>query len=159
MMKTFSLKAADIKKNWVVIDAENVILGRLAAYVAGQLRGKHKPVFTPHMDCGDHVIIINAEKIALSGGKAANKIYYRHTGYPGGIKSRRAGEMLAGQYPERVLMSAVKRMMPKNTLSAKQLKHLHIYAGQTHPHEAQQPIKIDFAARNKRNRLAADHAN
>lgn len=152
-MKTYSAKLADIENNWLLIDAEDVILGRLSSDVAKILRGKHKPTYTPHMDCGDHVVIINADKVKLSGKKRTQKTYYWHTGYPGGLKERTADKILDGRFPERVLQKAVERMMPKDSpLARKQMKKLHVYAGSEHPHEAQKPKVLDFAARNPKNK-------
>lgn len=152
-MKTYSAKPADIENKWWVIDAEDVILGRLSSDVAKILRGKHKPTYTPHMDCGDHVIILNAEKVKLTGKKRENKKYYWHTGHAGGIKERTAEKILDGRFPERVLEKAVERMMPKESpLARKQMKKLHIYAGAAHPHEAQKPDVLDYAARNPKNK-------
>ncbi len=150
-MKTYSAKPSEIVKKWILIDAEGVVLGRLASYVASILRGKHKPMYTPHMDCGDNVIIINAEKIRLTGRKMANKIYYRHTGHPGGIKERTAAQILEGKYPERVFEKAVQRMIPRGPLGREQLRNLKVYAGSDHPHEAQQPEVFDFASQNVKN--------
>ncbi|MEE8370713.1 MAG: 50S ribosomal protein L13 [Sphingomonadales bacterium] len=151
-MKTYSAKPDEIEKKWLLIDAEGVVLGRLAARVATILRGKHKPSYTPHMDCGDNVIIINAEKIKLTGKKLSDKIYYRHTGYPGGIKSRTAGQILEGKFPERVVSKAVQRMIPKGPLGREQLRNLRVYAGAEHPHEAQSPEVYDFASENPKNK-------
>jgi len=151
LMKTFSAKPADIEKNWVLIDAENMVVGRLAAIIATRLRGKHLPTFTPHMDCGDNVIVINAEKVRFTGNKTKDKVYYRHTGYPGGIKETTPQKVLEGRYPERVLELAVKRMMPGGPLTRKQLGNLRIYAGTDHPHEAQSPVALDVAAMNGKN--------
>lgn len=151
-MKTYSAKPDEIEKKWLLIDAEGVVLGRLAARVATILRGKHKPIYTPHMDCGDNVIIINAEKIKLTGKKLSDKIYYRHTGYPGGIKSRTAGQILEGKFPERVVAKAVQRMIPRGPLGRQQLRNLRVYAGAEHPHEAQSPEVYDFAAENPKNK-------
>ncbi|MBV7409874.1 50S ribosomal protein L13 [Maritimibacter sp. DP1N21-5] len=150
-MKTFSATPADIEKKWVVIDAEGVVLGRLASIVAMRLRGKHKPSFTPHMDCGDNVIVINADKIQLTGKKRTDKRFYWHTGFPGGIKNRTTGEILEGKYPERVLTLAVKRMLPGNRLSRQIMTNLRVYAGAEHPHEAQSPEVIDVKSMNKKN--------
>jgi large subunit ribosomal protein L13 len=150
-MKTFSAKPADIDKKWVVIDAEGVVLGRLAALVATRLRGKHKPSFTPHMDMGDNVIVINADKVQLTGKKRSDKVYYWHTGYPGGIKSRTAEQILDGRFPERVVQKAVQRMMPGGPLSRKQLGNLRVYTGTEHPHSAQQPESIDVKSLNRKN--------
>lgn len=154
-MATYSAKPSEIEKKWHLIDADGLVLGRLAAIVANLLRGKHKTMYTPHMDCGDNVIIINAEKVGLTGKKRTDKIYYRHTGYPGGIKSRTAGEILDGKFPERVLEKAIKRMIPSGPLGRAQMRNLRIYAGAEHPHEAQQPEFMDVGAlnpKNKRNR-------
>lgn len=154
-MKTYSAKLSDIDKKWVLIDAEGVVLGRLAAQVATILRGKHKPSYTPHMDCGDNVIVINAGKVQLTGKKKSDKIYYRHTGYPGGIKQRTAGDILDGKHPERLVEKAVERMITRNRLGRQQLKNLRVYAGAEHPHEAQQPETLDLAARNPKNKRSA----
>ncbi|MDX1924036.1 MAG: 50S ribosomal protein L13 [Rickettsiaceae bacterium] len=154
-MKTFSAKPADIKKEWLVIDATSLVLGRLASEISMILRGKHKPSYTPHLDCGDNVIVINADKIALTGNKLARKdgkIYYRHTGFPGGIKETTAGKMLEGKYPERVLDLAVSRMITRGPLGRKQLGNLYIYSGSEHPHAAQTPTPYDFAAKNTKNK-------
>ena len=153
-MKTFTATPADIEKKWIIIDAEGVVLGRLASIVAMRLRGKHKPSFTPHMDCGDNVIIINAEKVQITGKKRQEN-YYWHTGYPGGIKSRTKEEILEGDHPDRVLMRAVKRMLPGNRLSRKQMTNLRIYAGSEHPHEAQAPEVLDVKSMNSKNTRVA----
>jgi large subunit ribosomal protein L13 len=154
-MKTFSAKPSDIDKKWLVIDADGLVLGRLASQVAMILRGKHKPSFTPHMDCGDNVIVVNAAKVQITGNKAAAKTYYWHTGYPGGIKSRTAGQILEGPHPERVVEKAVQRMVPKGPLGRQQFKNLRVYAGAEHPHESQQPEVLDLAARNPKNKRSA----
>ena len=138
-MRTFSPKAADIQRQWHVIDASDVVLGRLASHVAVLLRGKHKPIFAPHMDTGDFVIVINASKVALTGNKLADKRAYRHSGYPGGMRSNTYAELLA-KHPERLVESAVKGMLPKNTLGRATLRKLKVYAGPDHPHQAQQPV-------------------
>ncbi|ADO42817.1 50S ribosomal protein L13 [Ketogulonicigenium vulgare] len=153
-MKTFTATPADIEKKWVVIDAEGVVLGRLASIIAMRLRGKHKPSFTPHMDMGDNVIVINAEKVQVTGDKREKPNYW-HTGHPGGIKSRTTGEILEGKYPERVIMQAVKRMLPGNRLSRVQLTHLRVFAGTAHTHEAQNPEVLDVASWNKKNTRTA----
>ncbi|MBM1218792.1 50S ribosomal protein L13 [Ponticoccus sp. SC2-23] len=153
-MKTFTATPADIEKKWVVIDAEGVVLGRLASIIAMRLRGKHKPSFTPHMDMGDNVIVINAEKVQLTG-KKRDKPNYWHTGYPGGIKSRTTGQILEGNHPERVIMQAVKRMLPGNRLSRKQMTHLRVFAGAEHGMEAQQPEVLDVKSMNKKNTRTA----
>ncbi|MCW2309936.1 50S ribosomal protein L13 [Rhodobium gokarnense] len=154
-MKTYSAKASEIEKKWILIDAEGAVVGRLAAFVANRLRGKHKATFTPHMDCGDNVIIVNADKVVFTGRKYTDKVYYWHTGYPGGIKDRTAREILEGRFPERVVEAAIKRMMPGGPLSRTQLKNLRIYAGAEHPHEAQQPEAVDLASFNAKNKRSA----
>ena len=151
-MKTYSAKPSDIERAWCVIDADGLVLGRLAAVIASRLRGKHKPLFTPHIDCGDNIIVINAEKVRLTGRKRANKIYYWHTGYPGGIKSRTAERILDGKHPERVLIKAVERMISRNPLGRAQMRKLHVYKGGAHPHEAQKPEVLDVAAMNPKNK-------
>ena len=153
-MKTYSATPADIEKKWIMIDAEGVVLGRLASIVAMRLRGKHKASFTPHMDCGDNVVIINAEKVQITGKKRQEN-YYWHTGYPGGIKSRTKEEILEGDHPERLLMRAIKRMLPGNRLSRKQMTNLRIYAGSEHPHEAQAPEVLDVKSMNSKNTRVA----
>jgi large subunit ribosomal protein L13 len=150
-MKTFSAKPTDITNNWWVIDAEHVVLGRLAAEVATLLRGKHKPYFTPSINCGDHVIVINADKIQIKGKKMTDKVYYRHTGHPGGIKETTPQKILAGRFPSRVVEKAVERMLPHGTLGREQFKMLRVYAGTEHPHAAQQPKTLDFAKKNVKN--------
>ncbi|MFQ6548052.1 50S ribosomal protein L13 [Aestuariibius sp. 2305UL40-4] len=153
-MKTYTATPAEIDKKWILIDAEGIVLGRLASIVAGRLRGKHKPTFTPHMDMGDNVIVINADKIQLTGNKR-DKPNYWHTGYPGGIKSRTTGQILEGEHPERVVMQAVKRMLPGNRLSRKQLTNLRVFAGPEHTHEAQQPEVLDVKSMNSKNTRSA----
>lgn len=150
-MKTYSAKPSDIEKAWIVIDADGVVLGRLASVVATRLRGKHKPQFTPHMDTGDNIIIVNADKVQLTGRKRTTKTYYRHTGYPGGIRSTTADKVLEGKHPERVVMKAVQRMLPGNRLSRKLMTNLRVYAGPEHPHEAQNPEIVNVAAMNSKN--------
>jgi len=150
-MKTFTATPADIDKKWILIDAEGVVLGRLASIVAMRLRGKHKPTFTPHMDMGDNVIVINADKVALTGNKLADKRYYWHTGYPGGIKHRTAGQVLEGAHPERVETKAVERMISRNKLGKSQMTNLRVYAGAEHPHAAQQPEVLDVKSMNPKN--------
>jgi large subunit ribosomal protein L13 len=151
-MKTFSLKPSEVNKQWSLIDAEGIALGRLASIIAMRLRGKHKPEYTPHVDCGDFIIVINAEKVRLTGRKRENKVYYRHTGHPGGIKEATAREILEGRYPERVIMKAVERMVPRGPLGRDQMGHLKVYAGTSHPHEAQKPVTLDVAAMNEKNK-------
>ena len=150
-MKTFSAKPADINKKWVLIDAENMVVGRLAAVIATRLRGKHLPGYTPHMDCGDNVVVINADKVVFTGNKRSNKTYYRHTGYPGGIKETTPEKVLEGKFPQRVLELAVKRMLPRGPLGRQQLSNMRVYAGTKHPHEAQAPETLDVAAMNAKN--------
>jgi len=150
-MKTYSAKPSEIERKWCVIDAEGLVLGRLASIVALRLRGKHKTMYTPHLDCGDNIIIINAEKVQLTGNKRRDKTYYRHTGYPGGIKSRTAGQILDGDHPERVMIKAVERMISRNPLGRQQMRKLHVYVGGEHPHEAQQPEVLDVASMNPKN--------
>ena len=150
--KTFIPKVADLKRSWYVIDAEGLVLGRLAAVVANKLRGKDKVFFTPNMQCGDNIIIVNSEKVLLKGQKRFNKNYYWHTGYPGGIKSRTAAKILDGNHPERVIEKAITRMVPKGPLGRKVLKKLHIYSGHSHPHEAQKPNVLDIAKLNEKNK-------
>ena len=150
-MKTFSATPADIDKKWIIIDAEGVVLGRLASIIAMRLRGKHKATFTPHMDMGDNVIVINADKIQLTGKKRTDKIYYWHTGHPGGIKERTAEQILEGKFPDRIVTKAVKRMLPGNRLSRVQMTNLRVYAGAEHPHEAQNPEVLDVKAMNAKN--------
>ena len=150
-MKTYSAKASEIEKKWILIDAEGLVVGRLASIIAMRLRGKHKPTYTPHMDCGDNVIVINAAKIVLTGAKLKKKIYYRHTGYIGGIKERTAGAILAGKFPERIVEKAVERMVPRGPLGRRQMSNLKVYPGTDHPHEAQQPEALDVGAMNPKN--------
>jgi len=154
-MTTFSQKPAEVVKKWVLIDAENVVLGRLASIVANRLRGKHKPTFTPHVDDGDNVVIINAEKVKLTGNKYAGKKYYWHTGYAGGVKERTARDILEGRFPERVIEKAVQRMIPEGPLGRKQLRNLRVYAGGGHPHGAQQLETLDVASMNSKNKRSA----
>jgi len=154
MKTTLSLKPAEVQKDWVLIDADGLVLGRLAVIIANRLRGKHKPQFTPHVDCGDNVVVINAGRVQLTGNKAATSMFYYHTGFPGGIKGRTMGQRLAGAHPERVLEKAVERMITRGPLQRRQMKHLHIYAAATHPHEGQQPRPLDIAALNRKNRRA-----
>lgn len=151
-MTTVSAKHGEVEREWVLIDADGLVLGRLASLIAMRLRGKHKPSFTPHVDCGDHIVVINAEKVQMTGDrKPDEQVYYWHTGYPGGIKGRTARQVLAGPFPERVIEKAVERMMPKNKLSRASMKKLHVYAGPEHKHEAQQPQPLDVASMNDKN--------
>ncbi|NNE57874.1 MAG: 50S ribosomal protein L13 [Hellea sp.] len=152
MKATKFLKTAEVEKKWILIDAENVVVGRLATFIAMRLRGKHRPDYTPHIDCGDNVIVINAEKVALTGKKRTDKVYHWHTGYPGGLKERTADKILDGRFPERVMKKAVQRMLPKESpLARKQLSNLRVYAGTEHPHEAQSPEVIDFKSLSPKN--------
>ena len=151
-MKTYSAKPGDIKRNWYVVDATDVVLGRLAAVVANRLRGKHKPIYTPHMDTGDNIIVINAGKVKLTGNKRVNKKFYWHTGHPGGIKERSMAQILDGAHPERAITRAVERMISKGPLRAAVMKKLHVYAGDTHPHDAQQPKALDLQTLNAKNK-------
>ncbi|MBO6728408.1 MAG: 50S ribosomal protein L13 [Maricaulis sp.] len=151
-MKTYSAKPAEVENKWIVIDAEGAVVGRLASFIAMRLRGKHRPDFTPHVDTGDHVVVINAEKVVFTGNKRDDKRYYRHTGHPGGIKETSPAKLLDGRFPERVLEAAVKRMLPKESpLARKQFSKLRVYAGTDHKHEAQQPEVIDFKSMNSKN--------
>jgi len=151
-MKTFSLKPADVEKKWVIVDAQGLVVGRLASVVAMRLRGKHKPNYTPHVDCGDNVIVINADKVVFTGRKREQKVYYHHTGYPGGIKERSAKFILEGRFPERVVEKAVERMLPRGPLFRQIMGNLRVYKGAEHPHEAQQPVALDVAALNPKNK-------
>ena len=148
---TVSLKPADVRKGWVLIDAEGLVLGRLAVLVANRLRGKHKPQFTPHVDCGDNVVVINAARVRVTGNKAEQSTFYYHTGYPGGIKGRSIRERLDSAHPERVVSKAVERMITRGPLQRRQMKHLYVYAGAAHPHDGQQPAPLDVAALNRKN--------
>ena len=150
-MKTFSAKASEIDKKWILIDAKGLVVGRLAAIIATRLRGKHLPIFTPHVDCGDNIVVINADQVKLTGKKLDQRKFYWHTGYPGGIKDRSSRQIMDGPHPERVLENAVRRMMPGGPLTRAQLKNLRIYSGAEHPHEAQQPTILDVGALNSKN--------
>lgn len=151
-MKTFNAKPSEVVKKWVVIDADGVVLGRLASIVSMRLRGKHLPTYTPHVDMGDNVIVINAEKVKLTGNKLTNKRFFWHTGHPGGIKDRTIGQLLLGRFPERVVEKAVERMITRGPLGRQQMKNLRVYAGPAHPHDAQQPEALDVAALNPKNK-------
>jgi len=153
--KTTTTKTAEVEKKWVVIDAKGLIVGRLATLIAMRLRGKHLPSFTPHMDDGDNVIVINAEKVVLTGRKRDQKMYYHHTGFIGGIKERSAKFILEGRFPERIVEKAVERMLPRGPLGRKQLGNLRVYKGGEHPHAAQSPVAIDVAALNRKNSRSA----
>ena len=154
-MKTFSAKPAEITKKWIVIDATGLVVGRLATLVAMRLRGKHLPIYTPHVDCGDHVIIINAAKVVFTGRKRDQKIYYHHTGFIGGIKERSAKSILEGRFPERVMEKAIERMIPRGPLGRLQMSNLRVYPGAEHPHEAQQPEPFNVGELNRKNMRAA----
>jgi large subunit ribosomal protein L13 len=155
-MKTYSAKPADVEHKWVVIDAQDAVVGRLASYVALRLRGKHRADFTPHVDCGDHVVVVNADKVRFTGNKTRAKVYYRHTGFPGGIKEATPQRILTGRFPERVLALAVKRMLPKESpLARRQILKLRVYAGPAHPHVAQNPEVVDFRGMNAKNTTKA----
>ena len=155
-MKTYSAKPGEVEKKWVVIDAEGLVVGRLATLIATRLRGKHKPSYTPHVDCGDHVVVVNAEKVVFTGNKMKDKKFYWHTGYPGGIKERTMEKIIGGAHPDRVITKAVERMMPKESpLAREQMTHLRVYAGPEHPHEAQAPEALDIAAMNPKNKREA----
>jgi large subunit ribosomal protein L13 len=150
-MKTFTAKPAEIEKKWVLIDASGLVVGRLATVIAMRLRGKHRPNYTPHVDCGDNVVVINAEKVVLTGRKLEQKVYHHHTGYPGGIKERKAKFILEGKFPERVIEKAVERMLDEGPLARKQFGNLRVYKGGQHPHEAQKPETLDVAKMNRKN--------
>src|ERR1700704_729173 len=151
IMSTFAAKPAEVQKKWVMIDANGLVVGRLASIVAMHLRGKHLPTYTPHVDCGDNVVIVNAAKIVLTGKKREKKVYYHHTGYIGGIKERTARSILDGKFPERVVEKAIERMLPRGPLARQQLGNLRVYPGPDHPHAAQSPEKLDVGAMNRKN--------
>ena len=150
-MKSYSAKPAEVDKKWVMIDATGLIVGRLASIIALRLRGKHKPTFTPHVDCGDNVIVVNAEKVVLTGRKLQKKVYHYHTGFIGGIKERSAKAIMEGRFPERIVEKAVERMLPRGPLGRRQLGNLRVYKGAEHPHAAQNPEKVDVASMNRKN--------
>ncbi len=150
--KTFSMKPADVEKKWLLVDAEGLVLGRMASVIANRLRGKHKPEYTAHVDCGDNIIVVNAEKVHLTGNKAEQEKFYWHTGYPGGIKSRNLGQIRDGKHPERLIIKAVERMVPRGPLGRSQMRSLKVYAGSEHPHDAQKPEFLDVAAMNPKNK-------
>jgi large subunit ribosomal protein L13 len=152
---TRSIKPAEVEKKWHLIDAENLVVGRVATIIANILRGKHKPSFTPHVDCGDHVVVINAEKVRFTGNKLQDKRYYKHTGHPGGIKETSPAKVLDGRFPERVLEKAVERMIPRGPLGRAQMRALHLYAGSEHPHGGTQPQPLDVASMNRKNKVSA----
>ena len=150
-MQTYSAKPAEVEKKWIVIDAKGLVVGRLASLIAMRLRGKHKPTYTPHVDCGDNVIVVNAEKVVLTGRKVQQKVYQHHTGHIGGIKERTAKFILEGRHPQRVVEKAVERMLPRGPLARRQLGNLRVYKGPDHPHAAQQPEKLEVASLNRKN--------
>ena len=154
-MKTYSAKPSEVEKKWFIVDAEDVVLGRLASQISMRLRGKHKPMYTPHIDCGDNIIVINAEKVKLTGRKLTNKKFYWHTGHPGGIKERTMDKILGGEFPERVLIKAVERMVTRSPLGRAQMRKLHVYGGTEHPHAAQNPEVLDIASMNPKNKRSA----
>ncbi len=155
MKTTKSVNPADVDKKWVMIDAEGLVVGRVATIIASILRGKHKPSFTPHVDCGDNVIVINADKVVFTGKKLNDKVYYKHTGYAGGIKETTPAKILEGRFPERVLEKAVERMIPRGPLGRQQMKNLRVYAGTEHPHDAQKAEILDVASMNRKNKVGA----
>lgn len=150
-LRTYSAKPGEIPKNWVLIDAEGLVVGRLATIIATRLKGKHKPAYTPHVDCGDHVVVVNADKVVFTGNKREDKVYYRHTGYPGGIKETTPRRILEGKFPERVIELAVGRMLSRGPLQRKLMRNLKVYSGPVHPHEAQNPQTLDVASLNRKN--------
>jgi len=151
MKTTLSLKPAEVSKGWTLIDADGLVLGRVASIIAQRLRGKHKPQFTPHVDCGDNVVVVNAEKVRVTGNKADQSVFYYHTGFPGGIKGRTIRSRLESKHPERVIEKAVERMITRGPLQRQQMRHLYVYAGSAHPHDGQQPKPLDVAAMNTKN--------
>jgi large subunit ribosomal protein L13 len=150
-MSTYVAKPATVEKKWVLIDAEGLVVGRLAALIATRLKGKHKAIYTPHVDCGDNIVVINADKVVFTGAKRDDKVYYKHTGYPGGIKERSPRQILEGKHPERVVEKAVERMLARGPLHRKLMRNLRVYKGSAHPHEAQNPEKLDVAKLNRKN--------
>jgi large subunit ribosomal protein L13 len=155
MKTTKSAKPAEVEKKWHLIDADGLVVGRVATIIANILRGKHKPSFTPHVDCGDHVVVVNADKVRFTGKKLKDKIYYKHTGYAGGLKEVTAGKVLEGRFPERVLEKAVERMIPRGPLGRDQMRALHLYNGTEHPHGGQDPQVLDVASMNRKNKVGA----
>ena len=154
-MKTYAARATDIERQWYLVDARDLVLGRMAVEIADLLRGKHKPAFTPHVDCGDFVVVVNAEKVHLTGNKRRDESFHWHTGWPGGIRGQTLGQRLDGKHPERVVVKAVERMITRNPLGRCVMTKLKVYAGPDHPHAAQQPQPLDLGARNRKNRKAA----
>lgn len=156
--QTRSIKPAEVEKNWHIIDADGLVVGRLASIIANILRGKTKPSYTPHVDCGDHVIVINVDKVKFTGNKMGDKVYYKHTGHPGGIKETSPAKVLEGRFPERVLIKAVERMVPRGPLGRQQMRNLRVFGGTDHPHTAQNPEVLDVAAMNPKNSTLAKKA-
>jgi large subunit ribosomal protein L13 len=154
MKTTKSVKPAEVEKKWHLIDAENLVVGRVATIIANILRGKHKPSFTPHVDCGDHVVVVNAKKVRVTGQKAEQSVFYWHTGYPGGIKGRSFRERIESPHPERVIEKAVERMITRGPLGRRQMRNLHVYAGPEHPHGGNTPAALDVGAMNRKNKVA-----
>jgi large subunit ribosomal protein L13 len=150
-MKTYVAKPGEVDKKWIVIDAKGLVVGRLAAIIASRLRGKHKPTYTPHVDTGDNVIVVNADKVVFTGNKLADKKYQWHTGHPGGVKTRTPSQILAGKFPERIIQKAVERMITRGPMHRKLMSNLKVYAGPDHPHQAQNPMKLDVASMNRKN--------
>lgn len=150
-MKTYSAKAGEVDKAWIVIDGEGLVVGRLAALIATRLKGKHKAIYTPHVDCGDNVIVVNADKVVFTGNKREDKVYYRHTGYAGGIKETSPRRLLEGKFPERVITLAVERMLRRGPLQRQLMRNLRVYKGNEHPHAAQNPTPLDIAKLNRKN--------
>lgn len=153
-MRTYVAKPGEVEKKWIVIDADGLVVGRLATLIATRLRGKHKPSFTPHVDCGDNVIVVNADKVVFTGKKYEDKVYYHHTGFPGGIKARTPRMILEGKFPERVVEKAVERMLRRGPLQRKLLRNLKVYKGPEHPHAAQNPVALDVAKLNRKNSIS-----
>lgn len=154
-MNTYSAKPSEVEKKWYIVDAEDVVLGRLSVEISKILRGKHKPTYTPHIDCGDFVVIINAEKVKLTGKKLTDKIYYKHTGFPGGLKSTTPEKVFESKNPERVVIKAIERMVPRGKLGRAQMTKLKVYAGSEHPHASQKPEVLDIASRNPKNKRSS----
>ena len=152
---TKSVSPAQVDKKWHLIDADGLVVGRVASIIASILRGKHKPSYTPHIDCGDNVVVINADKVRFTGRKAAQKVYYKHTGYAGGIKGVTAAKVLDGRFPERVLEKAVERMIPRGPLGRQQMRNLRVFGGSEHPHEGQSPETLDVGSMNRKNKVGA----
>ena len=154
-MSTYVAKPSDVEKKWILIDAEGLVVGRLAAFIATRLKGKHKPIYTPHVDCGDNIVVINADKVVFTGDKHTDKVYYKHTGHPGGIKETTPRKILEGKFPERVVEKAIERMLPRGPLGRRQLGNLRVYPGAEHPHAAQNPEVLDIGSMNRKNKRSA----